>query len=481
MKKLLLTMGFIVCMAQLYAQQQALTDSLKKHLTFLASDSMMGRSPGSPQMKKAAQYIASAFKNAGIEAINGNYYQPFTFYRNMTLYGTNVIGVIESNNPEYKNEYIVLGAHYDHIGAKINNDTMIYNGADDNASGVAGIIEAGRMLAANRHLLKRSVLIIAFDAEEQGLLGSYYFVNHPTVKLNNIKCMYSVDMIGALDRGKILKFNGCGSIKNGTEFMNQTVKIDSLPVEFKKSSFMWKDRTDTKPFYEKQIASMYVSTGLKSAYHKPEDDVKDIDFEGMTKAVQQLYNAALQVNTKDQIAFTPTREPIREQKARYRIGITVGYDANAHLYHGEALTGQEASGFSAGVMSQIKIARMLAIQSAVKLAREGAQTPLGNLKLNTLNVPVSLLLITPPNASRVFVSIGGYYRYAFSGTLGSSSIDWATTQLNRTDYGLSYGGGIELFNTQLGFTAHYGLADVGLNNDIRITNTSYCVHLAYFF
>ncbi len=116
---------------------------------------------------------------AGIEPLNGKYLHPFNHREGiLNIPGNNVVGVVRGNNPDLKDEYIVLGAHYDHLGWKISGgDTVVYNGADDNASGSASLIEIGRNLAQRKGELGRSVILVAFDGEESGLIGSNHFLN----------------------------------------------------------------------------------------------------------------------------------------------------------------------------------------------------------------------------------------------------------------------------------------------------------------
>ena len=154
-------------------------------------------------------YICYELQKAGV-----NIHRQEFKYSNQT--GCNVVAVVESDDEEFKNEYILIGAHYDHLGIKTNKQgkTVIYNGADDNASGTAILMQLARRMQKDRHLLKRSIILVAFDAEEEGLIGSRYFSENPMPisDIHQIKLMINLDMVGWL-KGDALKISGTGTQK----------------------------------------------------------------------------------------------------------------------------------------------------------------------------------------------------------------------------------------------------------------------------
>ena len=198
LKNSILYAALIAVAIPLTAQFSTPVENLEKHVYTLASDSLLGRGFGTEQGVKAAEYIADQDRSAGIEPVNGSYFHPFNHRSGiLNIAGINVAGIIPGNDPELKEEYIVLGAHYDHLGWKVKGgDTVVYNGADDNASGTATIIEIGRNMAANQGSLGRSIIIVAFDGEESGLIGSTHFVESSMVPPDKIKLMFSLDMVG---------------------------------------------------------------------------------------------------------------------------------------------------------------------------------------------------------------------------------------------------------------------------------------------
>ena len=453
----LLTVAFIIFSNTCFAQISI--DSLKKNLYYMAADSNDGRYGGTRVMERVADYIADKFKESGIKPFGKDYFQVFPLAPN---YGKNIIGVIEGSDPILKDEYIVLGAHYDHIGWYMKNDStkIVFNGADDNASGTCGIIEIGRNLAKNKQLLKRSILIVAFDGEELGLRGSSYFIRHPDIKLEKIKAMFSIDMIGALDKGKKMTFSGCGSFYEGTEFMKSIRKVDSLAVEFIPSSLLWRNMTDTKPFYDSAITCMYVSTGLKSPYHKPEDDADSIDFKGMTLVCQQIYIATVELANKKDFAFSETHEPIRVINKPFKIGISLNYNSNYHYYTEGPYLAKSLLGFGGGLFSYIKLSKLYALKPEINYSYYGTENAGGKIRLSTIDVPLSLLFgnFSEENGT-AYIQFGGYYNYSFYGTIGGNKIDWDKQNFNKKDYGIQGGFGLEVFNLQICFNAKTGLSN----------------------
>jgi len=173
-----------------------------------------------------------------------------------------------------------VGAHYDHLGWGGPNSNykgktpMIHKGADDNASGTAGLLELARIFASNPQ--KRSLLFVAFSGEEEGLFGSSYFVNHPPIPLDKISAMINMDMIGRLQNGHLFVI-GVGSSSRFEAIVDSLDAIDSLSIGKMESSISASDQTS---FYLKNIPSIMFFTGAHSDYHKPSDDWEKINYNG---------------------------------------------------------------------------------------------------------------------------------------------------------------------------------------------------------
>jgi Zn-dependent M28 family amino/carboxypeptidase len=192
--------------ARVQAQDWFSAKLLANHIAILAADSMEGRATGSRGEQKSALYIVQQFNQAGLSAAgdHGSWLQSFEYrfgepnYHKNETKAHNVIGFLDNKAPLS----IIIGAHYDHLGdgtvghSLLNNPAgQIHNGADDNASGIAGLIELARYYSRNDETERFNFLFIAFSGEEQGLLGSDWFVNNPTIDLSTFTCMLNMDMV----------------------------------------------------------------------------------------------------------------------------------------------------------------------------------------------------------------------------------------------------------------------------------------------
>lgn len=176
-------------------------NDIKTWCHYLASDEMMGRKNGTPQMKIAAEYIAAVFREAGLKPVSAEtgYFQEYTIKtRNgQQIAERNVIGMLEGSDPILKNEWIVLSAHFDHIGTgKPVNGDSIFNGADDNATGTVTVMALARNLTASIRKSVRSILFVAYSGEEMGLRGSRYFVENSPIPLERIRLNLNFEMEG---------------------------------------------------------------------------------------------------------------------------------------------------------------------------------------------------------------------------------------------------------------------------------------------
>lgn len=172
---------------------------LKEYVTTLAADDMQGRKAGQPGAQKAARYIAGKFKEFGLApADHDSYFQKFSFSKTQT---ENVIGILEGSDAKLKKEVIVIGGHYDHIGVDKKGD--VFNGADDDASGTSVMMEIAQAFGTAKEKPKRTIVFIAFGAEEAGLEGSDYYAKHPVRPIDKTVLMINLEMMGRGDPGRI--------------------------------------------------------------------------------------------------------------------------------------------------------------------------------------------------------------------------------------------------------------------------------------
>lgn len=207
----------------------------------------------------------------------------------------NVIGFLEGNDPSLKSEAVVVGAHYDHLGlggegsGSLRPDTVaVHNGADDNGSGTAGLLELAQYFSAGQPFLKRSMLLLAFSGEELGLLGSAHFVNHPTLPLDRMVTMLNMDMIGRLTERKLIVY-GIGTSVGFDSLAWKYNQDSSLVLKLNKDGF---GPSDHSSFYGKNIPVFHFFTDLHSDYHRPSDDADKINYEGMRKVLEYIRTIA---------------------------------------------------------------------------------------------------------------------------------------------------------------------------------------------
>jgi len=261
--------------------------------------------------------------------------------------GHNVIGYIDNG----ATATIILGAHFDHLGYGEDGgslfrtgESQIHNGADDNASGTAALIELARKLKTSS-AKNNNYLFIAFSGEELGLFGSKYFTEHSTVDLKNVDYMINMDMVGRLnDSSKVVTIGGYGTSPTWGEAFSLLQKERS-PFIFKYDS-SGTGPSDHTSFYQKDIPVLFYFTGLHSDYHKPTDDADKINYSGEQLIVEHIYKLVESLNNKGRLAFTKTRETQTTTSARFSVSLGIMPD---YTFSG---TGVRADGISDGRPAQ---------------------------------------------------------------------------------------------------------------------------------
>ena len=207
--------------------------------------------------------------------------------------GANVVGEIRSRNREYRDDYIVIGAHFDHIGmggpgsgSRKPEKNQIHPGADDNASGVAGLLELAQKLSANINYLKRSVLLIGFDAEEKGLLGSKHFIESSPIKIENITTMINMDMIGRMSDSSYT-VGGVGTSPSFEYLLDSLKNNRPFNLIMNKSGF---GPSDHATFYTKDIPVLFFFSGVHDEYHTPADTWQLINLQGEKHILNFIYD-----------------------------------------------------------------------------------------------------------------------------------------------------------------------------------------------
>lgn len=447
MKRISFFALFAVLSLGSFAQTQQ--DRLTQHVYYLASDSLHGRKAGSDDAAQAAAYIVAQFEQMGVKPFyEAGYYQPFKKYDNTYK---NVVAWIPGNDPVLKDEYIILGAHYDHLGMR--NDE-VYNGADDNASGTASIIEIARILKAHQDELKRSVIIAAFDAEELGLWGSDYLSSQ--LDVSKIKLMMSIDMVGWLEKGKTLRLNGVKTINDGKRLLvSEAEKVD-LPIRTKDFENSVLTATDTQGFATKGVATLHVTTGIKSPYHKPGDDPELIDYPGLDKVTNYLADVTLQCATDPDFSPSGKVADIHSNKKRvFDFGVMASLNNTNLRFPNAGFTGKTRYAFNVGLASQINLGRFFALEVDALYDYQNATLPsltdpyesYGRYHQEAVTVPALMLVNVGNIGASVFVGLGGYY----SRVLKSSEV------VNANQYGWAWCLGLRLGKVKIEGQVRYQL------------------------
>lgn len=203
----------------------------------------------------------------------------------------NVAGYLEGKDPELKNELIIIGAHFDHLGMGgegslyRGDEPQIHNGADDNASGTTGVLELAEKFASRKNNLKRSIVFITFSGEELGLLGSNYFVNNLPFPVEDAITMVNMDMIGRLKDSSLIVY-GTGTSSDWKDILNNYNKY-GFKLTFNDEGF---GPSDHSSFYGKKIPVLFFFTGTHEDYHKPSDDTEKINFAGEKDILNYVYD-----------------------------------------------------------------------------------------------------------------------------------------------------------------------------------------------
>lgn len=236
----------------------------------------------------------------------------------------NVGAYIEPVNNKFPDEYLVIGAHFDHLGWGEQNslyvgEPMIHNGADDNASGTTGLLELAEKFASTKHKINRKIIFTAFSGEELGLLGSSYLVNHFPLPIENVVTMINMDMIGRLNDKNDLIVYGTGTSKNWKSLLDDKNEYD-FNLTFNDEGF---GPSDHSSFYGKKVPVLFFFTGTHTDYHKPSDDADKINSMGQEKVLRYIHDVALSIansNSKPDYVSVERKEIGRMGGSRVYIG-----------------------------------------------------------------------------------------------------------------------------------------------------------------
>ena len=320
-----------------------LLNTIKKDVTILASDEMEGRETGEEGEKKAAEYISNRLKAMGITHLTGDsYYQFFSKTvkanpheaeenpEDKLVEGRNVVGYID-NGSDY---YVVVGAHYDHLGyggagSLSAGEHAIHNGADDNASGVSIMLSLAERFVKNEIREKHNLIFIGFSGEEKGLWGSNSFVKSNVEVSDMTSFMINMDMVGRLNEERKLAVNGVGTSPRFVPGLEKLNKYN-LHLVTTESGIGPSDHTS---FYLDSIPALQFFTGQHEDYHKPTDDFDKINFKGMADISNYIYDLIMELDDEDKVVFNKTKDESTETP-RFEVGMGVVPD---YLFDGKGM------------------------------------------------------------------------------------------------------------------------------------------------
>jgi len=292
---------------------------LRASVTELSSEKYQGRKAGSEGERMAAGYVYDRMAEAGVVMLSGRDGQDFSIKRGTvdTLRSRNIVGMVEGYDPELKHEYIVVGANIDHIGMnEISHDGIIERqlmpGADNNASGVACLIELAQRVASTSFAFKRSVIFIAFGAGREGFAGAWYFVNRGPVAAEDISMMLNLNMVGRQGADNPLTY--CTAVPNPElTYMTGEVCRDLLmpPLPQQTGNL---PSADYLAFYEKGIPVMLLSTGVHQDWYSYRDEPSRLNYEHMETVCEFSYSLLLKAAdmngkvVRSAVSYTPESE-----------------------------------------------------------------------------------------------------------------------------------------------------------------------------
>ena len=340
-KKIVLPLILVLIVSCKKEKTNAFT--LQDDVYFLASDSLKGRATGSAEELMAAEYLMGRMKDLQLNPAgdSGKFYQTFSFTPkkephqeviygrgDSTITGTNVIGFLDNKAAHT----VIIGAHYDHLGmggagSLYREGTAIHNGADDNASGVAVLLQVADSLQ-KKGPKSNNYLFMAFSGEEIGLLGSNYFSKNPTIDLSDVTYMINMDMVGRLREDKTLSISGTGTAPIWKQVLNAT--NPGFKLVLKESGVGPSDHTS---FYLQDIPVLHFFTGQHEDYHKPSDDAEKLNYEGMQQIVGFITDVISELDDDPKLTFKKTKNE-SEEVPRFKVALGVVPD---YLFDGEGM------------------------------------------------------------------------------------------------------------------------------------------------
>ena len=315
--------------------------NLKRNVAYLTDSARLGRKAGSAQELDVARYLHNQLEKAGVFMLSPEDGEDFYLtVQGDTIHSRNVIGVVEGYDPKLKNEYVVIGAHYDHLGTSYlkrdgEDQLQIFYGADDNASGVATLVEVAKQVAAQHYVFRRSVIFALFGAEELGMVGSWYFLNRSFSEVDNIVAMINLDMVGRSGRDNRLQvYTADANIELMGIINTLSGRALSIAPQYTPTDYF---PSDHRLFYEKGIPVALFTSGVHRDYHTVRDTPDKLDYKQMESLVEYVFAMAQVLSDRDgRIRAASSKRTMEESpdKGEERVYTQEAVDKRATFLHG---------------------------------------------------------------------------------------------------------------------------------------------------
>lgn len=310
----------------------------KIDVVYLSSDFLTGRETATEGERLAAEYIQHRFEALGLTpaGFKGSWLYPFNFQETLNPHdtakrslgpvktGNNVLALLDHGAART----VVIGAHYDHLGfggsgsgSLAANDTSIHNGADDNASGIAGILAIAAKLKNNPKTKNNNYLFIAFSGEEKGLFGSNAYTKDSTLfQAGKVNYMINLDMVGRLNQEKVLAVNGVGTSPSWKPRFENQALAKGMKISATESGQGPSDHTS---FYLKDIPVLHFFTGQHQDYHKPSDDAHLVNYDGILQISDLIVSLIEDLDPKGKLVFTKTKDESGKRAVAFKVSMGV--------------------------------------------------------------------------------------------------------------------------------------------------------------
>lgn len=448
MKRFILALAtlFVSLMSLYGGPRERVREHLRTHIEHLTSEELAGRKAGSAGGYLAGEYIREEFAALGLGTFERvDYFHPFTTALHDGVF-RNVVARIVGQNPR---SYIVIGAHYDHLG--VNRKGEIFVGADDNASGVATLLEVARLFTMMNYKPTHTLIFAAFDAEEIGLLGSQDLAAR--FPEGSVKAMVNMDMVGRLNDGE-LQVEGVGTLLGAEELVANLAQTHNLAANGCRFEWTPLVATDTDPFAKRKTPTLSLTTGLHKEYHKPEDRPEKIDYEGLER---------ISLFTTDLIRAIDQREEITSSGKRARkhrtgincleVGLLYAFGNTRQFYPEEGVESPQTKAWSLGIGALYSL-RNMAFRGGLHYS-EGV-----------LTLPLEIMV---KSAGRHcgFATIGGYWTHTLSPRT-------TTPAPLRNEVGLSWSLGGRIGDLSIEATNRYALTPTSTTTPQALNRTTFC-------